>query len=219
MRVFKITSLILHPIFMPIITLYLTLKLIPNIGAGIINYFNLIYLIILLCTIILPLICVFFLIKKKLVSSLEMRDYKERSLPLFITAIWMGYGYYKLSDILSLAPILKSELVAAISIVLIASFISRYWKISLHMLGSGGVVGTIFSLNILYGGLLYEIMLSIFFSAFLGVARINENAHNHTQVYMGFLVGFLIESVAILFFQNYINNFNLTLQHSFNAIY
>ena len=87
------------------------------------------------------------------------------------------------------------------------------------MLGAGGVVGVIFSLNILYGGLLHEIMLSLFFSALLGVARINENAHNQTQVYVGFLVGFLIESVAILFFQNYINNFDLSLQHSFNTIY
>ena len=167
----------------------------------------------------LPLISVFFLIKKKLVSSLEMTDKKERSLPLLITGLCISYGYYLLTNILSVSPILKSELFGAIIIVFIGSIISRYWKISLHMLGIGGVVGVMFSLNFLYGGLLYEFMFLVLLSGLLGVARINENAHNHAQVYLAFLIGFLIEVMSILFFQNHINNFNLSFQHSFNTIY
>jgi hypothetical protein len=200
MQLSKIISIILHPIFMPVIALYLSLKFIPSIGFAITNYLNFIYLVLLFSTIILPLMSIFFLIKKKLVTSLEMSDHKERSLPLFITAIWMIYGYYKLRDILLLSPILKSEIMGAIIIIFIASVISKYWKISLHLLAWGGVVGVLFSLNILFGGLLQIIIILVLFSGILGVARIHEKAHNNSQVYVGFLLGFLVEAGSVLFF-------------------
>ena len=68
------------------------------------------------------------------------------------------------------------------------------------MLGIGGIVGVLFSLNILFGGLLQLIILSVLFAGVLGVARLNEKAHNHAQINTGFLVGFLIEAASILFF-------------------
>ena len=200
MRLSKTISVILHPIFMPMIALYLSLKFVPNIGFAITNYLNFIYLILAFSTIILPLMSILFLIKKKQVTSLEMSNYKERSIPLFITAIWMCYGYYKLRDILVFSPVLKSELTGAIIIIIIAAVISKYWKISLHMLGIGGIFGVLFSLNILFGGLLQIIILFVLLAGVLGVARINEKAHNHAQIYTGFLVGFFIEAAGILFF-------------------
>jgi len=197
-RLSKAISIILHPVFMPIIALYLSINLVPNIRFSITNYIPFTYLVFVISTIIMPVITIMFLIKKKLVSSLEMSDYKERSAPLFITTLWMCYGYYKLVEILVLAPILKASLMSAIIITFIAFIISKYWKISLHMLGVGGVSGLLFSLNLLFGGLLPILVLSIFLSGILGVARINENAHNHTQIYTGFLLGFLIESFGVL---------------------
>ena len=200
MRLSKFISVILHPIFMPIIAIYLSLKLIPSIGFSITNYLNFIYLILILSTIILPLMSILFLIKNKLVSNLEMSNHKERSIPLFITAIWMSYGYYKIEETLILSPILKAEILGSIIIIFIASAISKYWKISLHMLAIGGVVGVFLSLNILFGNLLEIISLSVVFSGILGFARLNEKAHNHAQIYTGFLVGFLIEVGGILLF-------------------
>ncbi len=200
MRLSKIISIILHPIFMPITALYLTLKLAPSIGFAITPYLTFVYLILLFSTIILPLMSVLFLMKKNLISSLEMDDYKERSLPLFIAAIWMVYGYYKLSGILAFAPILSAELLGAIIILFIASVISKYWKISLHMLAAGGVVGVLLSLNILFGNLLFIMVLSLVFAGLLGFARLNEGAHNHAQIYTGFLIGFFVQIGGIFFF-------------------
>ena len=200
MRLSKFISIILHPIFMPIIALYISLKLVPNIGFAITNYLSFIYLILLFSTILLPLVTLFFLIKNKTVSSLEMSSHKERSVPLLITTLWMCLGYYVIKDILILAPILKLELISTIILIFIASIISKYWKISLHMLGIGGVVGVMFSLNVLFGGLLQIIMLSILLSGILGVARRNEKAHNNLQIYTGFVIGFLIETGGILLF-------------------
>ena len=82
--------------------------------------------------------------------------------------------------------------------VIVASIVSRYWKISLHMLGIGGVVGVLFSLNIWFGNLSNLLIIFILTSGLLGYARLKEKAHNATQVYLGFLIGFLIEFFCVL---------------------
>ena len=200
MRLSKFISIILHPIFMPILALYLSLKQIPSIGVAITNYQNYIYLVLIFSTVILPLISIFFLIKSGKVSSLEMSNHKERSVPLFRTALWMGLGYYILENILVFSPIIKAELIGAISIILIASIISKYWKISLHLLGIGGLVGVLIALEIIYGNLQHLIIIFILLSGALAMARIKEKAHNYPQVYIGFLGGLSVELLIILIF-------------------
>ena len=200
MRLSKFISIILHPIFMPILALYLSLRQVPSIGFAITNYQNYIYLVLIFSTVILPLISIFFLIKSGKVSSLEMSNHKERSVPLFRTALWMGLGYYILENILVFSPIIKAELIGAISIILIASIISKYWKISLHLLGIGGLVGVLIALEIIYGNLQHLIIIFILLSGVLAMARIKEKAHNYPQVYIGFLGGLSIELLIILIF-------------------
>ena len=179
---------------------YLSLKLVPSLGFLITNHLKYIYPILIFSSVLMPLLSVLLLIRKNLVSSLEMSDYKERGLPLLITGLWMVYGYYMLSDIFILCPILRSEFLGAIIIIVLAAAISKYWKISLHMLGLGGAVGALFGLNILFGGLFKTIGLFILLSGLLGAARLNLKAHTHTQIYIGFLIGFFIEASVILFF-------------------
>jgi len=200
MRLFKIISIILHPIFMPIATIYISLALFPNIGFAISKNLNFIYLILFFSTIFIPLISVLFLIKVNLVSSLEMSDYNERFFPLLITTVSMFTGYYILEGILILSFLLRDIMMGAIIIVFISSIISKYWKISLHMLGVGGMVGVMFSLNFLYGEIMNILIIFILISGLLGVARIKEKAHNNLQVYIGFLTGFFVEFYFVLMF-------------------
>ncbi|MDA9612347.1 hypothetical protein N9S08_00860 [Flavobacteriales bacterium] len=185
---------------MPILALYLSLRQVPSIGFAITNYQNYIYLVLIFSTVILPLISIFFLIKSGKVSSLEMSNHKERSVPLFRTALWTGLGYYTIENILVFSPIIKAELIGAISIILIASIISKYWKISLHLLGIGGLVGVLIALEIIYGNLQHLIIIFILLSGVLAMARIKEKAHNYPQVYIGFLGGLSVELLIMLIF-------------------
>ena len=200
MRISKAISIILHPIFMPLVAFYLSLKLAPSIGYAITNFIGFVFLILIVSTIIMPLLSNIFFIKKKIINSIEMTCHRERFFPLLSSAIWMGYGYYKIADILAYAPILQSEIICMIIIIIIGCIISKYWKISLHMLAIGGVVGVIFSLNVIFGGLTKILIISFLFTGLLGVARINEKAHSHAQIYTGFIIGFIIESLGILLF-------------------
>jgi len=200
MQLSKFISIILHPIFMPLLAFRLTLKAFPNVEFSISQSLNYIYGIVICCSIILPLLSIFFLIKKGKVRSLEMSDRKERSLPLFGTVIWMLLGFYMLNHTLIYAPLLKAELFGAILIILFAAIISKFWKISLHLLAIGGVVGVFIALQLMEGGVLYLLLIFILLSGILGVARIRQKAHNHTQVYMGFLLGVGVELITLLLY-------------------
>ena len=197
MQLSKFISIVLHPVFMPLLALHLTLGALHSIG-GISQYLNYIYGIVICSTIILPLMSIFFLIKQGRVSSLEMSNHNERSLPLFITVIWMSLGFYMLNNVLFSLPILKAEIIGAILIILFAALISKFWKISLHLLGIGGVVGIFIALQLIKGGVLHLLLIFILLSGILGVARIAQKAHNHTQVSVGFLLGMSVELITLL---------------------
>jgi hypothetical protein len=197
-RLSNIISVVLHPIFIPLFAFYLSVKLVPSIGFLITNYLNYIYGVLVISSIILPLISLFVLIKCGRVQSIEMKNHYERPAPLFRTAFLIGLGYCLIENILIFSPILKSELLGAIIIMILAAIISKYWKISLHMLGIGGLFGIMISLNFLFGGMQQIMVLTLLIAGALGVSRINEKAHSYNQIYTGFIVGSSVEIIAIL---------------------
>ena len=198
MKLTQLISILLHPMFMPLLALHLTLLVLPSLAFTLSQNLLLIYGILVFSTMILPLVSIFWLMRKGKVSSLEMSNHKERSLPLFKTVIWMSFGYYLLQNLLFYTPILKAELLGAIIIILIAAIVSKFWKISLHLMGVGGVVGVFIALQIIHGDFLYLLVLFILLSGLLGVARIKQKAHNYAQVYAGFLVGLSVELISLL---------------------
>ena len=198
MKLTQFISILLHPMFMPILALHLTLLVLPSLAFTLSQNLLLIYGILIFSTMVFPLISIFWLMQKGKVSSLEMSNHKERSLPLFKTVIWMSFGYYLLQNLLFYTPILKAELLGAILIILLAAIISKFWKISLHLLGIGGVVGVFIALQIMHGDFLYLLLLFILLSGLLGVARIKQKARNYAQVYAGFLVGLSVELITLL---------------------
>ena len=200
MAISRLISILLHPIFIPIISFYLSIKLVPNLDFTIANYQNYILLILIICTIMLPVLCMLFLIRFDVISSLEMTKNQERPFPLLLTGGFLILSLKLTEKLLIFTPVLKKELVGAIIIILLASIISKFWKISLHMLGVGGLIGVLVSLQYLYGGLSSMIIYFMLIAGITAMARIYLKAHNHSQIYVGFIVGFIIECVIILLF-------------------
>ena len=112
----------------------------------------------------------------------------------------MSLGFYMLNRTLIYGTLLKAELFGAILIIIFAAIISKFWKISLHLLAIGGVVGVFIALQLMEGGILYVLLIFILLSGILGVARIKQKAHNHTQVYVGFLLGMSVELISLLLY-------------------
>ena len=198
MRFSKIISIIFHPIFIPLLIFYLTINYINLLQTTIVHNLSLIYIIILVFTIILPLASTYILVFFNKISSLEIHQKEERFKPLIISAIWGVIGFFYLSPFLIFNPILKTFYLSFLFLISLASLISIFWKISLHMIGMGATTGFFIVLNILYKDATFLIVAFFLLSGLVGFARLKEGAHSKKEVYTGFILGCLLE--LLLFF-------------------
>ena len=199
MQFSKILSFVFHPVLMPTyaILLLLYFSKVFSQFMPIEQKTHLINLT-LIFTLLLPLLGVFLLKKLKIVSSIYMENQKERKWPLLI-AISSYYLLFRMFEFLYIHPIIIKLVLGAMLILFLAVIISNFWKISLHMLGIGGVFGAFLAFQYLFGGKLFLIILLLLCSGLVAYARINENAHTLKQVYLGFLVGACVEFVIFYF--------------------
>ena len=211
MKMSRFLSYILHPIFMPLLVLYIILNYIDFFNILFFSYTKPLYIIISLFTLIFPLISVLISLKFNTIASLEMSTKEERNTPLFYTIILMIIGFSLFKNISQLSPYLTSVYLSSIIILIIAFLITKKWKISLHMLGIGGATGSFIALNIIFGGLYYWVILFLFLSGLLAFSRLDLNAHTKDQVYIGFFLGCLLQTFFILYFNSTISTISIFL--------
>jgi phage shock protein PspC (stress-responsive transcriptional regulator) len=92
-------------------------------------------------------------------------------------------------------------MIGAISAIGISLIITSRWKISIHMLGIGGVIGAIagISQRFQFDHSILLIAL-ILFAGLVGFARLKTKSHNYRQVYAGFILGVAVEWMVVLYF-------------------
>ena len=209
MKFSKIISYLLHPILIPIIVLYIGINNVDYLYLIFHNYSNNLYVIILTFTMVLPLISAILFVKSGRVESLEMRKKEERRGPLFVSALIMGIGFFKFYLISKLSFHLSAIYISSIILLIFAFLITIRWKISLHMLGIGGATGTFIALNYIFGGIYYLILLFLALSGLLAFARLDQKAHNASQVYVGFVLGCIFQSLFIINYSSIISTISI----------
>ena len=193
-------SVFFHPVFMPLLIVCLYINLTGLDCWGITRKDTLVlYFILFFFSVLIPVISLFYLIKQKSVSSIEMENKKERPKPLFITCVSMFLGGVFIIFLANNTWVaIRSVYLSFCFIILVSAIISKYWKISLHMLGCGGVCGALLILYLQNITNIYVLLLFLILSFIVAIARIKENAHNKLQVYIGFLVGIIFEASFIV---------------------
>lgn len=191
-------TILFHPMFMPVYGLLILF----NTGTFI-SYLpheakKYIFLIVLICTVILPSSFIPFYLFRKIVKDIHMRTNRERIIPLIINSLFFYLGYVFLNK-LQIPPVIKSYMLACSTAVFLAMLVSIKWKISLHMVGIGGVIGAVILFSLRLGTDLKTIwMILILFAGLTGYARLQLNSHNPLQVYSGFFLGFATVSAVLL---------------------
>ena len=199
MKISKILSFIFHPIFIPTYSLFLIFMLVPYFSDfTTISQKKQIIELSVIFTLLLPILSILVLKKIKVIDSLSMENKEERRWPLLFTIGW-NYMLFNLLVTIQAHYLIIRLILGAMLILFIAIIISNFWKISLHMLGIGGLVGVFCALNFLLGGYISLIVILLFFSGLVGYSRINENAHNLNQIYCGFIIGVIIELTLLVF--------------------
>jgi len=192
-------SYILHPLLMPFYAMALLLHYNSYLSYVVSPVMQrIIFIIVFLTTFAMPSLTSYMLLKRGSIRSLEMETIGERTIP-FITTGGYYFACYWVLQQLSI-PRLFSLIVlgAAISIVL-AFIINRKWKISIHMIGIGGITGCLYALSqILISDLMFPIIISIICAGILGSSRLAREAHTPSQIYTGYMLGFMVEWILLM---------------------
>jgi hypothetical protein len=201
MKFAQFISVLAHPLFMPSYAFSLLMYTNPYINMMISDSTkNVVIIILSLFTIVLPILTAIILKQLRVIDSIYMKTSEERKWPFVFTLVW----YYMAFQLLAKLYIPQSFLLlmlGAISAIGLSLIITLRWKVSIHMLGIGGLIGAIIGIShrfqLDHSNL---IMLLLIFAGLIGFARLKTHSHNYRQVYVGFLLGFLVEWISVLYF-------------------
>ncbi len=198
-RFAKILSLIFHPLWMPMIIYFLVRWLDPYYIAP--TQADNFVILLLVINIIAPAVSMLIMIKYGMLSSIELRDRKERFGPYLLVIFYYILSYAMLRW---KGPILPPEVfsffLSVILSLVVSLAINTYWKISVHLLAQGGVFGTLLALNYLHkSDINVFLMLSALSAGLTAFSRVKLEAHTHGQAYAGFCLGVLMNYIVISF--------------------
>lgn len=144
-----------------------------------------------LLTCAIPLSAIWIMIRKGDLKDIQIEDMNDRTVPYIYTLFGFACWCYFLFSIVH-APLSISMVsggaTAAIGLV---ALINRWWKISAHLTGIGGLVGGVMAYCLGIGTMpTWGVMAFLFgLSILMMWARLRLNAHTDMQVSAGWLLG------------------------------
>lgn len=193
-------SVMLNPLVMPTLGLLCYYTFFPSIAQiSDMNLFLQILLRMVFFTLLLPVSSVLIMMRAGLVQSFLVEEKKERNWPLLITSGIYLAGLYLLTDP-RVPAFIQLFLMGAVGSMVLAMLINLRWKISLHMIGIGGLCGGLTALYLfMQEGNPIWLITAFVLAGVLGTARLLLNAHTSMQILCGFLLGFGMELGLALF--------------------
>lgn len=194
----RVISIVFHPLLIP------TLGFLLLLNSGF--YFALLpwsvkrfmLLTIFISTCILPAISILILaLSPKF--DINMEKSADRILPLILSSIFYYTGYLVLER-LPVFPVYNLFLIASVLVQIALIVVSLKWKISAHSAAIGALLGGIIALSFrLQNNPVLILSLLILVAGLVGTSRLVLLKHTSSQVYAGFLLGFLIMDLTIFY--------------------
>ena len=203
----RFVSVIFHPLLM---ATYLVLILINFFPVAVFplsaNSFRGFGLLIFISTFVFPVLNILFFKLFGSIQSLSMPKREERVIPFLFIAILYGvitYLFYAKFRV-GLEDSIFKILIIINLLVMAASLITFFYKVSVHSLGIWGLVGILLPFNRMTenGELLYPTLGVILISGLVMSARLQLQAHRPREILIGALTGFGIGFLAtVLLYQ------------------
>lgn len=196
----KLNSYLFHPIFAPIMSIYLLFELPIYLNYKYNEtYQHYVYAIIGLNLIIIPLLINLYLKKKKMISSLSMPNVNERVLPYLISCIFFTLTFFLLQEINFPELYLKVFQAACLSVLTLLILAMLKQKVSAHMVGIGGIIGMLTVVSTFFDlDLSILLVVAILIAGITASSRLYLNAHSLLQVFIGFAIGFAWQWISQL---------------------
>lgn len=186
----KIITLVFHPVLMPVYGMAIIFSAPTLLGYLPFNIKKLLLLIILVNNILLPVSLMIFFMQRKIITSWSISERKERNIPLIVTTVLYGTT----SFIIFKFPIpvfLKSFIFGTAFLSLVVTIVNFWWKISIHSVGAGALIGLVMALSLkMLTPLEWHLIFSLILAGFVLSSRLKLNHHNPVQVWAGLFTGF-----------------------------
>lgn len=188
----KIISVLFHPVLMPSLGFLLLFNSGTYLAYLPFDVKKMILIIVVLCTLIIPVSMIPFFLYQKIIFDMNLSQKRERYVPLVICFSFFLFCYFLLRRI-PIPPDYKAFCLGCSLSVLMVLLLITKWKISLHMVGIGGMVGLIGYLIIrMHVNLEFYLIISILAAGLAGTSRLILNAHKPFEIYTGFLTGCIV---------------------------
>lgn len=194
-----IVSYLFHPVFLPTAGL-IVLFSINSYVAQTTPMGRQLFLVswIFVNTAIIPFLFTAFLRWRNLVKSIHLDHREDRTIPFTFAFFFYLTNYWLLRDI-TMPQVIYSIFFGSSVAVGIALAINFFTKISIHMIGMGGMTASIYSMSQLYGlDITLLVVVGILASGMVGTARYVLESHTIRQIYMGWLIGFAAIYVPVI---------------------
>lgn len=186
----RFLSVLFHPLMMPTLGLWLIFLFDPSSAYLPLVVKRLLMLVVAGTTLIVPLSLMPLFKTLGLIHSFSMETRRERFWPMLSTGFSFGLGFWLLMRVPMVPGIVETFMWVAILSVVIALTITLFWKISIHMVGVGGLSALMVLLLVRSGdALVWPLMLAFTAAGAIGWARLRLDAHQPSEVYTGFGLG------------------------------
>ena len=194
-----VVSYIFHPIFLPTAGLLMIFSLNTYIAHTTPMNKQLFLLAwIFINTAVIPLLFTMFLRWKNVVSSIQLHSRKDRIIPFTFATIFYFTNYWLMLDV-PLPGVMYSLFLGSTIAVGLALVFTLFTKISIHMIGMGGIVASMYGIAQLFDlPILGLVILAILASGLVGSARYILESHTPRQIYLGWITGFLSVYVILI---------------------
>lgn len=195
-------SYIFHPLFIP---LYITWFLVFVHTSYFVGYGDGQKLFMLariaLNMVFFPLITVFLLKGLGFISSVFLRTQKDRIIPYIASGIFYFWAYLVFRNQPEVPSVMTAFTFAVFLSSSAALMANIYFKISMHAIGMGGVLG-LFLLIMRQDNFLMTVPLAIalLITGIVCTSRLIVSDHTPKEIYMGLIVGIICQLVAAVMY-------------------
>lgn len=128
----------------------------------------------------------------------QLSHREHRHMPYLLTVLSYAVCLYIMTS-MNVVMFIRGVVMAALVSQLICALINVWWKVSTHMVGMGGLVGSLIAFSLLFFyNPVWPTCFLVLLSGALGSSRIILRQHTLEQVLAGFGIGFVCSMFFIL---------------------
>ena len=210
-------SVVFHPLLVPTYMLLLLLLINPylfGVSSPQDEGAKVLLLLVFLYTFFIPAVSFTVMYFLGMIDDIQVKDHHQWIGPYLVTGVLYLWVYYNFSKTGQLPPAYVSFMLGAVIALFLAFIINNFSKISAHAVGMGGLVGMViismlwfsygtFTLELSSGPLeismLHLLMAVIVAAGAVGTARLLLKAHEPSDVFGGYFIGFAAQFFAFAF--------------------